>query len=641
MTSSSAQISTSANRSGRTRVIVISAAALLLVAGGIFAITRGESDSDQSASNSGTKAPDIVQARQVSFEISTTAVGELEARKNVEIRSPLEEGSSIVSIVDEGSLVKAGDLLVQLNSDPIKTRVDEETLRVETARAELVAAQNQYDIQVNENASRLRDAKLKVELAVLALRQWEQGDLKKKRQSLDLEISRATMELDRLAEKLVNSEEVYAAGYMSKDERDRDEVLYIQAIAASKDAWLALYVYESYEIVAERKQKISGGESAVDELQRVKLDNDIELASKLANLNNRRTSLNILGAKLTKLSEQLVAATIKAPQDGLVVYGTSLERGGWGGRSEGPLQIGQQVQRNQLLMILPDTSAMVASVRVQESLAGRVRQGQPVLIKIDAAGGKTFSGSVESIGVMAESGGWRDPNLREYTVRVAIDADGVDLKPAMRAEARIILGSVNDAITVPVQAVFNDGPVQYVFIPRGGRFTRVPVRLGRRSDTLAEVRAGLNVGDSVLLRQPMAGEMHREPWNEAQLTLAGYSKDQDGQIITVGGPAGGSMTPGGRNIGGGAGGPGGGGSSGGEGRRPREGGTSGPAAARAGQPGQSQLGQGQPGQGQLEQTAANSSGGVPTADAKPLNASPAGDTSAISPITSVPAPAKN
>lgn len=529
-------------RPGRTRWFVIGAVALVVVAGGAMAIRSGGNSNDQAQAGS-SRGPDTAHARKTAFEITTTAVGELEAKKNVELRNPLEDTATIVTIVDEGSAVKAGQVLIQLNSDPIKTKVDEESLRVESGKAELIAAQNEYDIQVNENASRLRDAELKVELAEIALRQWEEGDLKKKIQSLDLEISRAALELDRLAEKLLNSEEVYAAGYMSKDERDRDEVAYIEAIAAYKDANMALTVYEGYEQVAERKQKESDVQSARDELARIRLDNGIELASKQANLNNKRRTLEILENKLANLQTQFAAATIVAPQDGLVVYATSLERGGWGGRGEGPLQIGQQVYPNQLMMILPDTSSMVAAVRVQESLAGRVRPGQGATVKIDAAGGRIFQGSVESIGVMAETGGWRDPNLREYTVRVAVDPQGADLKPAMRAEAVITLGNVEETVAVPVQAVFNDGPVHYVYTPKAGRYARVPVKLGRRSDTLAEIRAGIEDGAAVLLREPSAAELLREPWNEAQLTLAGYKKNDEGQIVSEGGRD--STTPGG------------------------------------------------------------------------------------------------
>src|SRR5262245_3774787 len=92
---------------------------------------------------------------------------------------------------------------------------------------------------------------------------------------------------------------------------------------------------------------------------------------------------------------------------------------GWGG--EGPLQIGRQVHPNELLIVLPDTSVMLASVQVHESLASRIKPGLRATVKVEAAGGKTYNGTVESIGVLAESGGWRDPNLREYRVKIALD----------------------------------------------------------------------------------------------------------------------------------------------------------------------------------------------------------------------------
>jgi hypothetical protein len=228
-----------------------------------------------------------------------------------------------------------------------------------------------------------------------------------------------------------------------------------------------------------------------------------------------------------------------APADGLVVYATSLDRGGWRGGNEGPLQIGQQVFPNQLLMILPDTSEMVAAVRVNEALAGRVRQGQQVSVRVDAAGGAVFDGTVESIGVMAETGGWRDPNLREYTVRIGLQPiEGVSLKPAMRCEGRITLDVVKDAISIPVQGVFNEGPVQFVYTQEGGRWVKTPVRVGRRSDTQAEIRAGLAAGTIILLRDPSSGETINRPWNPEQLTVAGYKLDENGRVVAEGPPRG-------------------------------------------------------------------------------------------------------
>jgi hypothetical protein len=164
---------------------------------------------------------------------------------------------------------------------------------------------------------------------------------------------------------------------------------------------------------------------------------------------------------------------------------------------------------------------MVASVRVHESLAGRIRPGQTAGVKIDAAQGRVFQGKVSSISILAETGGWRDPNLREYTVKIALETTPEEaklLKPAMRAEADIVLGKVNESLTVPIQAVFNDGPTRFVYVPAGGQFKKVPVLVGQRSNTFAQILAGIDSGDSVLLREPSAGEIQSAEIPEAAMT---------------------------------------------------------------------------------------------------------------------------
>ena len=247
--------------------------------------------------------------------------------------------------------------------------------------------------------------------------------------------------------------------------------------------------------------------------------------------------------RLAKLHEQLAAAEIRAPSDGLVVYGTSIEQSRWGD-SDGPLQVGTRVFPNQLLIVLPDTSEMIAAVKVHESLAGRVRPGQNVTVKVDAVGDARFPGRVESIGVLAEqTSRWMDPNLREYTVRIALDREvissgrGADLKPSMRCEAEITLGHVADALAVPVQAVFNEGPVRYVHVQEGGssQFVRRPVLLGQRSDRFAEIRIGLSVGERVLARRPTPNEVRARPWDEKELAAVGLKLGEQGQIVSIAG----------------------------------------------------------------------------------------------------------
>lgn len=194
--------------------------------------------------------------------------------------------------------------------------------------------------------------------------------------------------------------------------------------------------------------------------------------------------------------------------------------------------VGSKLYPGQEVVVLPDTSSMIATVRVHEALAGQIKQGQPASIKLDALGGRTLAGTVESVGVMAQSDDWIDENKREYTVRILLTEQIPGLKPSMRAEATILIEKVPEVLTVPIQAVFMDAPVRFVHADRGDRgLERLPVRLGRRSDTLAEIKVGLAAGDRILIRAPKPGEVATLPWPDQLLVAAGYEKDPKGQIV--------------------------------------------------------------------------------------------------------------
>ncbi len=481
---------------------IVGAIALIALATAAAALFRPDKGS--------TSNNDIKKVELTSFDIAVTASGELEAKSQVEIRSRLEKPSTIAEIVDEGKRVLKGDLLVRLNSDDIQQQLDEELLRLESAKSDLVAAENAFEIQINENDSAMRQSRLKHELAEIEYRKWIEGDDLKMRQKNELGIEKAQREKVRLSEKFEKSEQLFAQEFLSKDERDRDEVAAIEAAANLQTALLEKEVYETYERPKEIKKLSSDIEEAAAEMERVERKNTSELAAKEADRSNKRQQLAMRQSKVSKLQEQLANCTVNAPQDGLVVYGSTMDRNRWGGMSgDGPFQIGQQIHPNQLLIILPDTREMVASVRVHEANAGRVKPGQVATLKIDAAQGKIFTGKVERVAILAESGGWRDPNLREYTVKVSLDAsnDVLALKPSMRCDASIVLGKVENVLATPIQAVFNDGPTRFVYTPSGSKFARVPVQIGRRSDTQIEIRAGLEAGTPVLLREPKPGEI--------------------------------------------------------------------------------------------------------------------------------------
>lgn len=492
-----------------------------------------------------------------SFMISTLASGELEAKNQLEIRNKVESRTAIVEIIPEGTSVQAGDLLIRLADETLTDRIAEEELAVIEARTEVENAQAAEKIQLSENESKIRAAESTLAIANLTFEQWEKGDVVKRRQELQLAVERTEKDFERLESKYANSKQLFDADFLSKDELDRDEISFIQGRAAAQTARLDMEVYEAYQYHKDAEQRRRDVEEATAELERVKQENAINLRSRQTQTANRERQLSLREQKLKELREQLSYCTVVAPRDGLVVYGSSVQSDSRRWQNEGGLAVGSEVGNNDLLIVLPDTAEMTASVKVHESIAGRVRPGQPVSIKIDAID-QTVPGVVASIGVLAESGGWRDPNRREYTVKIDLDptiARGMELKPTLRCEARIELGRVENALAIPVQAVFNDGPVRYVLRQgTAGRFQRVPVMLGRTSDTDAEIVKGVAEGDRVLLREPQAGEVENPTgWDVEMLKVAGYTLDENGKpmvdpaarasMMRRGAPRGGDAVP--------------------------------------------------------------------------------------------------
>ncbi len=543
-------------RIARTPLIVAGVAILLVVGGGIIATGYARAQPRGEKSPGGNRqTSDLVEVVKGDFDISTTCSGELRARKQIEVRNSLDGETTIVEIIPEGTVVKQGDLLVKLNGEPIQTRLDEEALQLESARASMVEAEQSYQIQLSENESAKRQADLKLALAQLDLEQWKKGEVESKKLDLDHALERTTKDESRLNDKVKQSRTLKEKGYYSQDQLQQDELAHEQAEAALEKAKLDKKVYWEFQYPKDEKKKLSDVEEAQAEKDRVLRQNESKLASKEADRNNKRQSLTIRQQKHTKAIEQLAASVIKAPSAGLVVYSTSMENSRWG-NDDGPLQVGKKVYPNELLIILPDTTEMIASVKVHESLAGRIRPGLTASVKVDAAGERRFTGKVESIGILAEqTSRWMDPNLREYTVRIALETpateqsgDGVPgalgaasagikshgLKPSMRAEAEVFLGKVNDAITIPIQAVFSDGLVRYVHTPdsRGGtRYVRRPVAIGRRSDRFAEIKAGLQAGQQVLIRKPEPAEVIAKNWEAGELAVVGLALNDQGTIV--------------------------------------------------------------------------------------------------------------
>ena len=114
------------------------------------------------------------------LEITVTQRGNLSARNATKIYSALEGRAAILDLVDEGTVVEPGDVLVKLDSSALEDRKVAQDIAVQNARAALTKSEQNLQIQQSQNASDVAAAEQKLDFAKTDLRKYKEGDGPKK-----------------------------------------------------------------------------------------------------------------------------------------------------------------------------------------------------------------------------------------------------------------------------------------------------------------------------------------------------------------------------------------------------------------------------------------------------------------------------
>lgn len=151
------------------------------------------------------------------------------------------------------------------------------------------------------------------------------------------------------------------------------------------------------------------------------------------------------------------------------------------------------------LLELGDPGSIEIVVDVLSADAVRVRPGADVWIE-DWGGEQPLRAKVR---LVEPSGFTKVSALGVEEQRVNVIADFVDppagLGDGFRVEARIVVWEAADVLRVPASALFRHGDGWAVFVVDGSTARRRPVEIGQRGSFEAEVRAGLEAGERVVL----------------------------------------------------------------------------------------------------------------------------------------------
>jgi RND family efflux transporter MFP subunit len=205
------------------------------------------------------------------------------------------------------------------------------------------------------------------------------------------------------------------------------------------------------------------------------------------------SALEAARAQLQQATEQLENTIIKAPFSGVVaaVY----------------IEKNQMVPAGQQIAQIIDPSTMKSKIRVASRDINLIKKGKDVEILVPTLSHKSYKGRVISIDRAV------DPISKTFEVEVLInDADNY-LKSGMYAEFTIPIISVENSIVVPETAMLSQTEVQinkqtglqetskryFLFVVENQRAKMKEVKVGLLSNSRAQITAGINLNDSVIV----------------------------------------------------------------------------------------------------------------------------------------------
>ncbi len=477
----------------RQRPLVTAAAGLIVVLLIVLALRPGTD----------RKAVSYYEVKRGDFLISIVEGGTIEAVNEVVVRNEVEGTARIIYIVPEGTYVKKGDLLVELDSSSSLDSVNQQQINVEKAQFSLIQAQQQLEIQKSTVDSELSAARLKVEFAESDLKKYLDGEAKQNLRNAQIEITNVVESLQINKERLEWTEKLHAKGYETKANLDSHRLAVSQAELRLEQANRALWLLENFEAPKRKRTLESALEEAQEDYERVRLQGERKLAQASADVETQRKTLELNQAKLDRDKKQLEATKIHAPQDGLVVYSTG-GGGGGGGRfsSESMIEEGAVVRNRQELIKLPDVSEMKLQVKIHESHINQIRSGLPAYVVLDSMPDQRFRGFVARVAPLPDSASrWGNPNLKVYATEVRITDRLPDVKPGVSARAEVVITNLSGVLTVPIQAVTTLSGQQVAYLA-GNPPRPVPVNVGLYNQRFIEITSGLSEGDRILLSPP-------------------------------------------------------------------------------------------------------------------------------------------
>ncbi len=432
------------------------------------------------------------------FNVVVETIGSLDAARATVVSSSIGgDKGTIIWLIDEGSRVNAGDSLVRLDPTPFEEKVTRATSSLAEAEAVASSFEQAFGWEKIQSQRQVASAEFDLRVAELDLLKFEKGDGPLELSRLEAAVQEARQNNSQFAGYVHDLQELMNEGIITENEIVQGQR---KAEETAKSLLMAEQQFEIYRdfVFPSSLEKAKGRVSRAKlELEQTRKSSGFQVGKSKASMDQAFQLVTDAKASLGRATKELHSTTIVAPIPGMVVYREEFRSG-----ERRKPRIGDSVWQNQPLLYLPDISSMVVNTFIREVDVHKVQVGTKTTTRVDAFPDIALEGTVAAIGVLAESGTSRSDGSKVFQLMIALEKGSDNLRPGMTARSTILAGTIDDALCVPVTAVFIEDSEAYCFVERSGGFVRVPVVLGSQNEVVIEIRDGLSEGERVALVAP-------------------------------------------------------------------------------------------------------------------------------------------
>lgn len=473
--------------SKRTKII-IAVVALAVVAAAVASFVM----------KAGGGGPQIKTATvaETNLGVTVSASGKVQAGVRADVYPPTAGTLAVVYVAD-GAQVKAGARIARMDSGPLE-------LAVKQAKAGLAQARAAYNNADAQNLSSCDMKSVKANVAA-AKKAWQSA--KKAAGAVEGptqgQINAARASMDAANSGYQSASGAHDAALLAYPS---DSPTVTAALTAKKQAYAGyLGAKSTYETLvatdmdpayaaaeAGVSQAYAGYKAALAALQKAEAsDPASQKAAAKAGL--------VQAAKALELAESTLGdAILVAPIDGTVFFNAAGAPGA-DGKTPLPAQ-GSAVAPQSAPFSVVDMGGSTFIAEVDEADVDRVRVGMGADITLDSFPGETFTTKVTHINSAAQptaTGGTIFP------VELAMKDTDKNILIGMKGDATIKVSSIPNALTIPLEALFNENGTNFVYKVVGGtKLAKTTITIGAQTDTDVEVIEGLQKGDVVALASP-------------------------------------------------------------------------------------------------------------------------------------------